>query len=224
MKRAENTMILAFTAVGLFACENPVKKAIRNTQYSAYEMVGVQKRDLLKNRIEDARDNQKEASEDFTDALTQLKKVYGFKGGDLEKVYESLKSSYDRSEKQAGHVRKSITKVETVAGDLFKEWENELNDMETASLKAQSQKRLGETKSEFEKLRVSLRDSEKRMDPVLKKLKDYTLYLKHNLNAKAIGSLKGEANNITKDIEALIKEMNEAIVQSEKFIAEMPRG
>ena len=51
------------------------------------------------------------------------------------------------------------------------------------------------------------------MDPVLKKFKDQVLYLKHNLNAKAIGSLK---------IASLIKEMNKSVASADQFIQKMP--
>ncbi len=56
------------------------------------------------------------------------------------------------------------------------------------------------------------------MYPVLIKLKDYVLYLKHNLNAKAIGSLSGEMVSIEKDVEKLIRDMNVSIKEAESFI------
>ena len=56
------------------------------------------------------------------------------------------------------------------------------------------------------------------MQPVLTALNDNVLYLKHNLNASAIGALQGEFDKIKRDIELLIKEMNGAIAQSSEFI------
>lgn len=56
------------------------------------------------------------------------------------------------------------------------------------------------------------------MDPVLVALKDNVLYLKHNLNAKAIGALQGELGSIESDVARLIAEMNSAIVESNAFI------
>lgn len=57
------------------------------------------------------------------------------------------------------------------------------------------------------------------MQPVLASLRDNSLYLKHNLNAKAIGALQGEFNTVQKDINRLIDDMNNAITQSEQFVA-----
>jgi hypothetical protein len=50
------------------------------------------------------------------------------------------------------------------------------------------------------------------------KLRDHVLYLKHNLNAQAIASLKGEAANIQDEIARLIKDMNASIAQADEFI------
>ena len=89
--------------------------------YSTWEKFGKYKRDLLKDRVEEARDDQKKATEQFKDALTRLKEMYGFHGGDLEKTYDRLKSDYDRCEARANAVKSRIAKVEQVAQDLFQE-------------------------------------------------------------------------------------------------------
>ena len=57
-----------------------------------------------------------------------------------------------------------------------------------------------------------------RMSPVLSALKDNSLYLKHNLNAQAIGALQGEYKTIKRDVESLVAEMSQAIEQSQQFI------
>src|SRR5262245_21909483 len=90
--------------------------------YAAYEQVGVYKRDRLKKRVVAARDEQKEAGEQFKDALTRLKEMYGFEGGDLEKAYSRLQSEYNDCADRAERVHKRIKDMETVANDLFAEW------------------------------------------------------------------------------------------------------
>ncbi len=60
--------------------------------------------------------------------------------------------------------------------------------------------------------------STKKMYPVLAKLKDYVLYLKHNLNAQAVGSLSGEVVSIEKDVTGLIKDMTASIKEAQNFI------
>lgn len=215
-------MFLALLVTGLANCQSIVDKAARNTTYSAWELVGVQKRDLLKKRVDNARDEQKEAGKEFGDALTRLKTIYGFKGGNLERQYDSLKSSYEDANEQAKVVRESIRKVETVAEDLFIEWEKELGQIETPSLRTKSRESLVQTRHRYEQMHASLKASEERMEPVLKKFNDQVLYLKHNLNAQAIASLKGETISIESDIQKLITEMNKSIAAADQFIQQMP--
>jgi hypothetical protein len=59
------------------------------------------------------------------------------------------------------------------------------------------------------------------MEPVLKIFRDNVLFLKHNLNAQAIGSLQSEFVNLKGEIDVLIREMNAAIKSSNSFIADI---
>jgi hypothetical protein len=190
----------------------------RSTYYKAWEKFGVYKRDLLKKNVEEVRDDQKKATEQFKDALTRLKEMYGFEGGDLEKTYNKLKADYDKSEDRANAVKERIRKVETVAGDLFKEWEDEIGTMENSRLAASSRQKLSETKAKYESLHASMLRAESSMEPVLTQFHDQVLYLKHNLNAAAIGGLKGETVDIEKEIQNLIRDMNASIQEADAFI------
>lgn len=186
--------------------------------YAAMEKFGYEKRDLLKKAVEAARGEQKQAQEEFKDALTRLKELYAFQGGNLEKQYTKLKSEFDSCESQATSVKKRIKDMDGVANDLFAEWEKEIGQISTASLAADSRQKLADTRSRFQQLSTSLHQSEASMQPVLRSFRDHVLYLKHNLNAVAIGSLKGEAASIQSDIERLIGQMNGSISEAEAFI------
>jgi hypothetical protein len=201
----------------LSACQNPARKVV----YSAYEMVGVQKRDLLKKRVDETRENQKEAGETFKDALDRLRALYKIEGGKLEKQYDLTRDAYDKAKKQSEAVKGSIRQVEQVSQDLFNEWEKEASEIETSSLRSKSRQQLAETQKRYADMHSSLKKAEARMEPVLVKFHDQVLFLKHNLNAQAISSLKGESVNIEKDIERLIKEMETSIAEADKFIKGM---
>lgn len=190
----------------------------RSVYYSAWEKVGVYKRDLLKKKVVAARDDEKVASEQFKDALTRLKEMYGFQGGNLEKTYTALNAEYERSVERANTVHKRVKDVETVAEDLFVEWENEIKEISSASLRQSSQDKLRETRRRYDELHTALKRAEQSMDPVLVRLHDQVLYLKHNLNAAAIASLKGETTDIQSEISRLLSDMNSAIAQADTFI------
>lgn len=200
------------------SCANKVKKAISSAQYSAWETVGVEKRDLFKRKISNVKDDQEDTGEAFKDALTKLKEVYAFDGGNLEREYNKLNNSYEEAQEESTEVSASITKLNEVAQDLFVEWEGELQDIKTADLRRKSAKQLTETKTKYRILHQHLKTSENKMAPVLARLKDQVLFLKHNLNAKAIGGLKSEGDKIESDIETLLDDMNESSKEAEAFI------
>src|SRR5687767_15901670 len=78
------------------------------TYYKTMEMFGKEKRDLLKTRVTEARNEQQKTAEQFKDALTRLRELYGSSGSDLEKMYDRLKSEYDAADTRAKADRKSV--------------------------------------------------------------------------------------------------------------------
>lgn len=191
----------------------------RSAYYSAWEKFGVYKRDLLKKNVKAARDEEKAASEQFKDALTRLKEMYGFQGGDLERTYDTMQKDYDRSVERANAVHKRVKDVDTVANDLFREWQKEIGEINSEKLRADSQQKLHDTQRRYDEMFAALKRAEKSMDPVLTRFHDQVLYLKHNLNAAAIASLKGESTDIQNEISRLLQDMNQAINRADQFIS-----
>ena len=70
-------------------------------------------------------------------------------------------------------------------------------------------------------LMVVMRRAEARMDPVLDAFRDQVLFLKHNLNARALASLEATSVDLQKDINELIKQMEGSIEEASAFIDEM---
>jgi len=192
--------------------------ACRNVYYSTWEKLGKHKRDLLQSKVRDVRDEQKEATPELKDALTRLQELTGFKGGELETTYRKLQSDYDSAASAAESVRKRIAEMDQIARDLFREWEAELKSISSPELREADRRQLDETKRRYEELFATTRRAETSMTPVLAKFRDYVLYLKHNLNAQAIGALQGEAAKIQIDISKLIEDMNAAIREADKFL------
>jgi F0F1-type ATP synthase membrane subunit b/b' len=186
--------------------------------YSAMEKIGKEKRHILVDDVEKVKDSQTEAQEEFKDALTRIKELYAFDGGDLEMFYDRLKDSYEDCDARADQIEKRINTVEQVASDLFAEWEGEIKQINDARLKASSRQTLSDAKIRYKQLAIAMNKSTQGMYPVLAKLKDYTLYLKHNLNAKAVGSLGGEVLSIEQEVADLIDDMNLSIREADDFI------
>ena len=203
------------TVILLAGCQ----AAIQDAYFDMWEKIGFEKREILVDRVEDAQESQQEAQQEFASALEEFSTLINFDGGELEDVYNDLNDRYEDSKASAETVSNHINKVESVADSLFREWEAELLEISNTNLRRDSERKLKSTKRNYAELLVSMRKVEASMQPVLDALQDNVLYLKHNLNANAVGALKGELNTIKRDVNILIKEMNAAIAQSDTFIA-----
>lgn len=189
--------------------------------YGAMEKVGIHKRDIMVDRVESARDSQKDAQEEFKDALEQFGSVVALKETDLKKAYDKLNGEYEDSLAAAEKVSDRIDSVESVAEDLFKEWKQEIAQYQNASYRSTSQKQLNATKARYRDMLATMKKAEASMQPVLNNFRDNVLFLKHNLNAQAIGSLRSEFSTLSNDIDRLISTMNRSIASSNDFIANM---
>ena len=209
-------IFLLTAVISLTACETVV--------YDALEKVGYHKRDILIDRIDAAQASQTEGQEQFKSALEQFKSVINFDGGDLEVTYDQLNDEYEASVDAADEIHDRIDSVKNVADALFDEWQKELEQYSNASLRRDSERQLKNTRRRYSKVLGAMRRAEKAIDPVLTSLKDNTLYLKHNLNARAIASLKNELGTVDNDVNALLTAMQQAINESNAFIDELRGG
>ncbi len=214
MKKSSISLSLLFlVAIMLAGCSSAYYKTMEN--------FGVEKRDILVDRVEDARDAQDDASEQFASALEQFRSVVNFDGGDLEEVYDRLNSEYEESRDEAAEVSERIDEVESVAEDLFDEWQDELAEFSRADLRRNSESLLKDTRRRYEQMMKAMRRAEGSMEPVLEAFQDQVLALKHNLNARAIGALRNELDSIERETARLIAEMQKAIAEADSFIQSM---
>ncbi|MCS6129014.1 DUF2959 domain-containing protein [Shewanella baltica] len=196
----------------------------QSAYYGAMEKVGYHKRDIMVDRVKDAKESQEDAQKEFSSALEEMQALLNHDGGNLEKAYNKAKDEYESAQSAADNVSNRIKKVEDVAEALFDEWQGEIGEISKASLRRNSEAKLKETRRAYEQLIKSMHRAESKMPPILTAMKDNMLYLKHNLNAQAIGAIKGEFASLQTDISGLIKEMNKSINESNKFIESLEKS
>ena len=205
------TLLLVMSLLLLAGCQS--------AYYSTMEKVGVHKRDILADRVDKAQNAQQDAQQQFKSALEQFSSLIKFDGGSLQKQYEQTDEQYQACNEAAANVSERINSIEDVAEALFDEWQDELDMYTNPKLKQDSKAKLNSTQRQYKQLLSTMRQAESSMAPVLDSLRDNSLYLKHNLNAQAIGALRGEFAAIERDITLLISNMNKAISESQQFIA-----
>ncbi len=193
----------------------------QSAYYKTMEKFGVHKRDILVDRVQDARDSQEQAKEQFRSALEEFAAVLGVEGGELQKKYDQLRAEFEKSEDKAEEVRDRIASVESVSGALFAEWEAELRQYSNPDLRRASERKLAETRRQYGQLIGAMKRAETKIEPVLSAFRDQVLFLKHNLNAQAVASLRGELGKVETNVDRLIREMEASIGEADAFIRAM---
>lgn len=189
--------------------------------YKTMETFGKHKRDILVDRVGNARDAQEDAKQQFQNALEKFSSVVKVPTSELQNKYNQLKTELDKSEAKAKEVSTRITDVEDVAKDLFNEWQSELDQYTNKDLRRASEQKLKQTRGRYDQLITAMKQAERKIAPVLSAFRDQVLFLKHNLNAQAIASLQGELVSIESNVALLIKDMDTSIAEANTFINSM---
>ncbi|KCZ55400.1 hypothetical protein HY29_12755 [Hyphomonas beringensis] len=215
--RLRSAMLAAFLATSSVA-------GCSSAYYGTMEQFGYQKRDLLVSRVNEAAAAQEDAKVEFNDALEAFRSVVALDGGELEASYDRLSNTYDRAEDKAEKVRARIKSMKIVSRDLFVEWRKELEEYSDPELRRVSAQQLEDTRERYGILVNKMDQAAESMDPVLAVFHDRVLFLKHNLNARAIAALSNETRDIETDVADLIAEMERSIAEADAFIQEMTAG
>jgi ElaB/YqjD/DUF883 family membrane-anchored ribosome-binding protein len=190
----------------------------QSTYYAAMDKVGYAKRDILASRVKSARDAQQNAKQEIVSALEQFSKTVNFQGGELEAQYKRLDGKLKDSEEAAARVKSRISDVQDVADALFREWRQELAQYSNADLRRRSEQQLAATQARYAQMLGAMKQAESRMEPALRPLRDQVLFIKHNLNARAVGALKGEVARVDAEVDRLVADINRAVVEADRFV------
>lgn len=192
--------------------------ACQSAYYSAMEKVGYAKRDILASRVKSARDAQQDAKQEIVSALEQFSRTVNFQGGELEAQYKRLDGKLKDSEEAAAKVKSRIADVQDVADALFREWRQELAQYSSADLRRRSEQQLAATQARYAQMLGAMKQAESRMEPALRPLRDQVLFIKHNLNARAVGALKGEVARVDAEVDRLVADINRAVTEADRFV------
>ncbi len=189
--------------------------------YKAMRTLGKEKRDILVARIKDAKKDQDQTKQKLLNTMESFQALTGFKGGSLEKSYNRLNSDYESASSQAGKLHDKVQSIDQVSNDLFKEWQGEINAMDNGKLKSQDTVMLRNAKARQATYMRAMRRTEDQITPVLKAFHDQVLFLKHNLNARAIGSLKNTSAGLQSDVADLVQSIDASSQEADKLISSL---
>lgn len=195
------------------------KKSVGNLYYMGKQsLLGQHKRDTVVIQVEQACSGLKSTRNQFQDTLQQFKNIVNTETT-LENRYTLLQRQFAFCQAKSDGISSRIAIIETVSTALFVEWEEELKQYSSHVLRAKSRQQLKMARQQYNRLIKAMRKAESKIPPVLSAFKDQLLFLKHNLNAQAIATLRYEFVEISIDISRLIEVMEITIDEASQFVS-----
>jgi ElaB/YqjD/DUF883 family membrane-anchored ribosome-binding protein len=186
--------------------------------YSAMEKLGKEKRDILLQRILDSKKEQTAARKQIQNTLKTFQDLAGYEGGDLERSYNKLNDEYERARSDADKLKDRVKSIDQVGNDLFREWQKEIDQMKNQNLKSRSRALLREARQRHSVYVRKMSRTVQKMNPILQSFHDQVLFLKHNLNARAVGSLKQTAASINAAVDDWMKDLDSSLQEADTVI------
>jgi hypothetical protein len=194
----------------LMGCQDPY--------YDTMEAFGKHKRALLISRIESTKQELVAGRAAFDQAATGFRNLVNSAPGAYRDSFEDAEDDYEECEDRSRALRRRIQSVEGVAEALFKEWENELANYTSGSLRRTSRDQLRTAREKYDDMIAAMNRAADSTEPVLIFFKDQSLFLKHNLNGSSLASLKEETPRMEEEMKLLQERLEHAEALASEFI------
>ena len=197
--------------------------ACSSMYYGTMEKFGVHKRDILVDRVKEARDSQNAAGKQFKSALEQFESVVNFQGGDLEKEYNKLNATLQERVRRHGGARthplgrgRFRGAVQRVACGT--------QAVQQRRLRRSSEREYDLTLAKYQDLMAAMKRAESKLEPALAPLRDEVLFLKHNLNARASRVSVTNWPGVQMNVDTLVHEMEARRGESRRVPRRLENG
>lgn len=219
MKFYKITGLLLVPAIALssLGCQ----RAYYSAYYKFWESLGREKRDLLVSELAKTNDEQDGLKKQLAGTLQRIRTQYRFDEGSVGKTYDSLSSDYQEADRRSKALHERVDAVRHIAEDLFREWKREANQIDDAPMRNASLSNLELSQAHFSATSAQLAEVEKKIQPVMKQMQNHVYFLKHELNARAVGSLETKLKSMAPEIEQLIRSLEQSIGTAKQFEKDM---
>lgn len=122
---------------------------------------------------------------------------------DAAQVYRSFLATLADSEAHGVKLADSIKSMRGAANTVFDQWEVDLLQIGSASLRERSEARLGAARARYQAFFAAARGAEAGYEDLHKAMRDLSLFLAHDLNKKAVDDVRDDARRVADLVEDL---------------------
>ncbi len=214
MKGLRSLPIAALAAFALSACQS-------SGYTSSLTLEGVDHQTDLAREVSRAMETQLESQEAFNTALDLITRFTEPRAEvDLD-LHEDLLDQVDTCADHVADLEPQIADLQAVGATLFSDWQAELDQFSSPQIRARSEERMREVQVSFASLLEQLRATNQQTAAALVTLRDYVLFFNHNLNPRAIESLRSENAGVAEVIGTLNAEVDAAAEVTEAFLGSL---
>jgi len=160
-----------------------------------------------------------ESQEDYGSALNLFQRLTAPQAVEIETLNEDFDEALEECQQRADDLAERLESVRTEADTLFQSWTQDLEHFSGDALRKKSEAMMVETQARAQRVITSLESVRASMTPVLLKLQDYSLFFRHNLNARAIATLEDTYKGFDSEFTALNQELEQARAEMATFLA-----
>ncbi|MFT5286018.1 MAG: hypothetical protein ACI8TQ_002186 [Planctomycetota bacterium] len=185
---------------------------------SAMETIGVDKREIMFERIEDASDAAVISSQRIDEAYQIYRGMIFEEAGDLYEAHDLLTFFLELCHDGAEDYQERIEKIQAVATPMFEEWKAESGEIHDDELRRKGRTNFTKAVTQYEQLMRAMRDVDADTTPLLNRFRDHVLFMKINLNTNAWDPLRKHDVDFANELSMLTRRMDVVQERIEKFL------
>ena len=182
------------------------------------ETIGIDKREIMFERIEDASDSAVINSHRIDEVYQIYRGMLFEEQGDLHVAHDRLTFFLDLCEDGADDYRSRIEKIQAVATPMFEEWKAESGDILDDELRRKSRTNFTKAVTQYEQLMRAMRAVDSETTPLLRRFTDHVLFMKINLNTNAWEPLRKHNEDFESELSMLTRRMDVVQERIAKFL------
>ena len=164
----------------------------------------------LKNSADAAEKSITDVLEHVEGMLGSYNAIVGGTSKNVQSDYKKLANALSGTDKKIQSANKGLDSLSKQANKFFVQWEQELAEYSSDSMREKSSVRLEAAKETSRNLAATLGEASKAFEPLMKNLNDQIMFLGRDLSPEAIADLQDEAAQLNKqaeDVTATVKDL-----------------
>ena len=169
------------------------------------------------------KDSADAAEQSITDVLQHVKGmldsynvIVGGKSKNVQSDYKKLANALSGTDKKIQSANKGLDSLSKQANKFFVQWEKELPEYSSDSMREKSSARLAAAKEKSRNLAATLGEASKAFEPLMKNLNDQIMFLGRDLSPEAIADLQDEAAQLNKQAESVTASVKDLLTKADQ--------